>query len=61
MDWASIWEEFLAFNQNAFSRLAYGITTNWWLILLILAAAVSAVLSIVEHSGSVIREEQNIL
>lgn len=61
MNWEMIWEAFLAFNKNALARFAYGITNNWWLILLILAAIVSAIFGIIEYSDSVVREEQNIL
>ena len=61
MNWQLMWESFVAFNRNATNRLAYGVSTNWWLILLILATVVSVIIGIIECRQAEVREEQNIL
>lgn len=50
-----------AFHINAVNGLRYNFATNWYLILLVVAAVISVVLSVKEQSASVVHEEQNIL
>ena len=54
-------KSFVAFNQNAINHILYGFSTNWWLIVLVMATIACVVLGIKEESQTVVREEQNIL
>ena len=61
MTWQMIVSSMQAFHANAINSLVYNFTQNWCLILLVVAAAISVVLSVKEESASVIRDEQNVL
>lgn len=54
-------ESFKAFNINALNQILYGITSNWWMLLLVVGAIASGIMGIKEQSASVVREEQNII
>lgn len=54
-------QSFGAFNVNSINNIIYNFMSNWWLIFLVIAAVVSAVLSFRESMETVVREEQNIL
>lgn len=61
MTWDMILASMKAFHMNAINGLIYNFTTNWCLILLVAAAAISVVMGVIETSASVVREEQEIL
>ena len=50
-----------AFHLNGINSLVYNFSSNWCLIFLVAAAAMSVVLGVKEQSAAVVREEQNIL
>lgn len=56
-----ILESIQAFHENGLNGLIYSFTTNWCLIILVVAAIISVILGVTEQSASVVREEQNIL
>lgn len=57
----SIWDSFLAFNQNALVYLAYTVSNNLWYILIAVCAAVSVFLYLKEEVVATVREEQQAL
>jgi len=61
MNFQLLLDSFVAFHKNAASRIAYGVSTNWWLLILIVATIISVILGIIENSEICVREEQNIL
>lgn len=61
MDKALVASSLQAFHENAINGLIYSFSTNWCLILLVIAAVMSVILGVVDESASVVREEQNIL
>lgn len=61
MDKTLVISSLQAFHENAINGLVYSFSTNWCLILLVVAAVMSVVLGVVDESASVVREEQNIL
>ena len=56
-----IFESLRAFNINAFSYLAYAVTTNLWFILLAAGALVSILLYLREEISVTVRDEQQVL
>ena len=61
MNFAFITQSFMAFNQNALNHIAYEFSTNWWLIVFVIATITCVILGAKEESTTVVREEQNIL
>ena len=56
-----ILESLKAFHSNGINNLIYNFSTNWCLVLLVLATIASVIMGVKEQSESVVREEQNIL
>ena len=54
-------ESLKAFNINAFSYLAYAVTTNLWFILLAAGALISVILYLREEISVTVRDEQQVL
>jgi len=50
-----------AFNVNAFSYLAYAVTTNLWFILIAAGALISIILYLKEEISVTVRDEQQVL
>ena len=50
-----------AFNVNAFSYLAYAVTTNLWFILIAAGALISIILYLREEISVTVRDEQQVL
>lgn len=50
-----------AFNTNAFSYLAYAVTSNLWFVLLAAGALVSILLYLKEEISVTVRDEQQVL
>jgi len=50
-----------AFSQNAFSYLAYAVTSNLWFVLLAAGALVSIILYLREEIEVTVRDEQQAL
>lgn len=61
MDLKFLLDSFVAFNLNAVNRIAYSFSTNWWLIVFVVAIVICVILGVKEESQTVYREEQNIL
>lgn len=54
-------ESFRAFNANGLNHIIYSISTNWWILLLVVGAIASSIMGVREQAMSVVREEQNII
>ncbi|MBQ7818426.1 MAG: hypothetical protein IJ341_01885 [Bacteroidales bacterium] len=54
----SIWDSFMAFNQNALVYLAYTVSNNLWYLLIALGAATSIFFFIKEEKAVTVHEEQ---
>lgn len=54
-------QSLMAFNQNAVNNIVYNLSTNWWLIFLVIGAIATAVMGVTEQSTGVVYDEQNIL
>ena len=50
-----------AFNTNAFSYLAYTVTSNLWFVLLAAGALISILLYLKEEISVTVRDEQQVL
>jgi hypothetical protein len=61
MQWELIKESFFAFNFNAINNIMYALSTNKWLILLVIGAIATTVMNMMSKTEAVVREEQNIL
>lgn len=61
MNLQMLWSSLYAFHVNGINALIYNFTSNWCLILLVVAAVMSVILGVMDESASVVREEQNIL
>lgn len=61
MSIAEILQNFLAFNQNAFSNLFYTCSQNAWFFILAICAAATIALNCKEALEVSVQEEQDIL
>lgn len=61
MDMNMVSESFQAFHVNGLNGLIYAFSTNWCLILLVIAAAASVILGIADQNATTVHEEQNII
>lgn len=57
----TIWDAFLAFNQNALVSLAYTISNNLWYVLIAIGAAACVIMYLREEIVVTVREEQQAL
>lgn len=61
MSLQQIMQSFCAFNQNAYSNLAYIFRSNFWLILMMAASIAIIVLNLKYEIEDTVTEEQNII
>ena len=57
----NILDSLKAFNINAFSYLAYAVSTNLWFVLLAVGALTSIILYLKEEISVTVRDEQQVL
>lgn len=57
----SVWDAFLAFNENALAYSLYVVSTNLWYLLIAASAIACVVISLKEEITVTVREEQQIL
>lgn len=56
-----MWESFMAFNINGLNHLGYTFVHNLWTIIMVAAAVIITIISVMSAVETTVTDEQNIL